>query len=79
MSCLSVYHLSTPDIPNKVLTHLEDIAATLAEQGVHFERWSAQAPVQPGTGQQGVLTAYKGHIDRLMTERGNRLIGRAHV
>ncbi|NER61815.1 acireductone dioxygenase [Pseudomonas sp. MAFF212428] len=72
MSCLSVYHQSTPDIPNKVLTHLEDIAATLAEHGVRFERWSAQAPVQAGTGQDGVLAAYRGPIDRLMTERGYR-------
>ena len=74
MSSLSVFHQSTPGIPNKVLTHLEDIVATLAEQGVHFERWSAQAPVQPGTGQEGVLAAYKGHIDRLLAERGYRQV-----
>ena len=42
MSRLSVYHESTPELPNKVLTHLEDIAATLAEQGIRFERWTAQ-------------------------------------
>ena len=39
MSSLSVYHVSSPDVPNKVLTHFEDIAATLAEQGIHFARW----------------------------------------
>lgn len=33
MSSLSVYHVSSPDLPNKVLTHFDDITATLAEQG----------------------------------------------
>ena len=37
MSSLSVYHVSSPDLPNKVLTHFEDIASTLAEQGVRFD------------------------------------------
>ena len=41
MSSLTVYHQSNPDVPNKVLTHLEDIAATLAEVGVRFERRAA--------------------------------------
>ena len=36
MSSLSVYHVSSPEIPNKVLTHFEDIASTLAEQGVQL-------------------------------------------
>ena len=27
MSSLSVYHVSSPEIPNKVLTHFEDIAS----------------------------------------------------
>ena len=44
MSSLTVYHQTNPDVPNKVLTHLEDIAATLAEVGVRFERWQASAP-----------------------------------
>lgn len=70
MSSLTVYHQSTPDIPNKVLTHLEDIAATLAEQGVRFERWQASAPIQPGASQEEVIAAYQVQIDKLMTERG---------
>jgi len=41
MSSLSVYHVSSPDLPNKVLTHFDDIAATLAEQGIRFDRWQA--------------------------------------
>lgn len=70
MSCLSVYHLSTPDIPNKVLTHLEDIAATLAEHGVRFERWQAQTPIQAGASDQEVIGAYRQSVDKLMAEQG---------
>ncbi|EJM02299.1 hypothetical protein PMI18_02126 [Pseudomonas sp. GM102] len=70
MSSLSVYHVSSPEIPNKVLTHLEDIASTLAEQGVRFDRWQAAAKIQPGASQEEVIAAYQEQIDKLMTERG---------
>ncbi|MDH0640604.1 acireductone dioxygenase, partial [Pseudomonas sp. GD03860] len=70
MSSLTVYHQSTPDIPNKVLTHLEDIAATLAEQGVRFERWHALAPLQSGASDEEVIAAYRQDIDSVMSERG---------
>lgn len=70
MSSLTVYHQSTPDIPNKVLTHLEDIAATLAEQGVRFERWQAAAAIQAGASDQDVIGAYQASIDALKAEKG---------
>lgn len=70
MSSLSVYHVSSPDLPNKVLTHVEDIASTLAEQGVRFDRWQAAAKIQPGASQEEVIAAYQEQIDKLMTERG---------
>lgn len=70
MSSLSVYHVSSPEVPNKVLTHFEDIASTLAEQGVRFDRWQAAAKIQPGASQEEVISAYKEQIDKLMTERG---------
>ncbi|SFW44932.1 acireductone dioxygenase [Pseudomonas sp. NFACC04-2] len=70
MSSLSVYHVSSPDLPNKVLTHFEDIAATLAEQGVRFNRWEAAAKIQPGAGEEDIIAAYQAQIDTLMTERG---------
>lgn len=70
MSSLSVYHQSTPDIPNKVLTHLEDITATLAEQGVRFARWQADVQLQPGASHEEVIGAYQQDIDKLMTECG---------
>ncbi|MGE7957724.1 1,2-dihydroxy-3-keto-5-methylthiopentene dioxygenase [Pseudomonas sp. NPDC089530] len=71
MSSLSVYHLSSPDLPNKVLTHFDDIAATLAERGVGFERWQATTRIEPGASQETVIAAYQEQIDRWMTERGH--------
>ncbi|MDD2046516.1 acireductone dioxygenase [Pseudomonas putida] len=70
MSSLSVYHLSTPDTPNKVLTHLEDIASTLAEHGVRFERWQAAAQIQAGASDQELIDAYQRSIDALKAEKG---------
>ena len=70
MSSLSVYHVSSPEIPNKVLTHLEDIQSTLAEHGVRFDRWQAAAKIQPGASKEEMIAAYQGQIDKLMTERG---------
>lgn len=70
MSYLSVYHESSPEQPGKVLTHVEDIASTLAEVGVRFERWQAAAPVAPGASPDEVIGAYRHEIDKLMQERG---------
>lgn len=70
MSRLSVYHESTPNHPDKVLTHAEDIAATLAEVGVRFERWQASAPIAPGASQVEVIAAYHHEIEKLMSEQG---------
>jgi 1,2-dihydroxy-3-keto-5-methylthiopentene dioxygenase len=70
MSSLSVYHVSSPEIPNKVLTHLEDIQSTLAERGVHFERWQAAAAINASTSHEALIAAYREPIDKLMTERG---------
>ncbi|TRX75939.1 1,2-dihydroxy-3-keto-5-methylthiopentene dioxygenase [Pseudomonas mangiferae] len=70
MSCLSVYHESSPDLPDKVLTDAGDIAATLAEVGVRFERWEAATPVTAGASQDAVIAAYRAQIDTLMGERG---------
>jgi 1,2-dihydroxy-3-keto-5-methylthiopentene dioxygenase len=70
MSYLCVYHVSTPDTPNKVLTHFDDIASTLAEHGVRFDRLQAATRIEPGASQAEVIAAYQEQIDKLMTERG---------
>lgn len=71
MSILSVYHVSSPDLPNKVLTHLEDIASTLAEHGIGFERLSATTPVAAGASEEEVIAAYRDPIGELMAERSH--------
>lgn len=68
MSSLSVYHVSFPAQPNKVLTHLEDIASTLAAVGVTVERREAGVPLKPGASQDEVLAAYAAPLDAWMTE-----------
>lgn len=70
MSILTVYHETAPQQPLKVLTHVEDIAATLAEVGVQLERWEASAPIAAGAAPEEVIAAYRPQIDRLMNERG---------
>ncbi len=72
MSILCVYHLSSPALPNKVLTHHADIAATLAEQGVRFVHTPLELRVRPGTSQDEVLNACREHLDTLMTAQGSK-------
>ena len=70
MSILSVYHESAPEHPIKVLTHFEDIAATLADAGVRLEREQAGASLAADASPDEVIAAYRPQIDRLMSERG---------
>ena len=70
MSYLSVYHQSSPADPHKVLTHRDDIVATLAEHGVRFERCRADAAIQPGGSGEDVIGGCREQVDRLMTEHG---------
>ena len=64
MSYVAVYPVTTPDTPNKVLTHFDDIAATLAEHGVRFERWQP-APIEKGASDAAMIAAYQTQIDAL--------------
>ncbi|HCN46817.1 MAG TPA: acireductone dioxygenase [Pseudomonas sp.] len=65
MSILSVYHQSSPDTPNKVLTHADDIAATLAEQGVRFEQLTPAERIRPGTEPAQVIAALGAQVEAL--------------
>ncbi|QVM92828.1 oxidase [Pseudomonas entomophila] len=71
MSILSVFDPSSPELPNKVLTHHDDIAATLAEQGVRFGRWQSGARLRPGSSEGEVLDACREPLDQLMTAHGS--------
>ncbi|MFL1549410.1 1,2-dihydroxy-3-keto-5-methylthiopentene dioxygenase [Pseudomonas sp. D47] len=64
MSYVAVYHVATPDTPNKVLTHFDDIAKTLAEHGVRFERWQP-SPIEKGASNAEMIAAYQPQIDSL--------------
>ncbi|NNJ14403.1 acireductone dioxygenase [Pseudomonas putida CSV86] len=68
MSILSVYHQSTPDTPNKVLTHADDIATTLAEQCVRFEQREVTQSIRPGTVEAEVTASLGEQIQAMRSE-----------
>lgn len=70
MSSLSVYPQFSPEQPNKVLSHAEDIASTLAAVGVQFVQVPVQAPVVAGISSAEVLAASRGQVDQLLSEYG---------
>lgn len=69
MSRLRVFREDQPDAPQTIDDH-SAIAATLDDIGVRFERWTADAELGPDAGQDEVIAAYKGDIDRLMSQMG---------
>lgn len=71
MSILSVFDRNSPEIANKVLTHHDDIVATLAEQGVRLAHWESGARLRPGSSLDEVLDACRAPLDRLMSEHGS--------
>ena len=70
MSSLTVYHQSSPEYPNKLLTHVEDIASTLAAVGVQFSQVPVQQPVTAGTASDELMAACRVQIDQLLTQHG---------
>ncbi|MGE7993223.1 oxidase [Pseudomonas sp. NPDC089554] len=72
MSILSVFHPESPQQPRKVLTHHEDVATTLAEQGVRLTQQPHDVRIRPGSGEETVLAQARHWLDGLMTEYGSR-------
>jgi 1,2-dihydroxy-3-keto-5-methylthiopentene dioxygenase len=70
MSSLTVYHQSSPEYPNKLLTHAEDITSTLATVGVQFSQLPVQQPVIAGTASDELLAASRAQIDQLISQHG---------
>jgi 1,2-dihydroxy-3-keto-5-methylthiopentene dioxygenase len=63
--------------PSTVMTETRDhalIAELLGREGVRFERWAANAPVQPGASQDEVIAAYRTDIDRIMAEKNYQAV-----
>lgn len=69
MSELKIYAEHDPQHA-QTYTDYAAISALLAEQGVRFERWQANAPLSDAATSEAIIAAYRADIDRLMTENG---------
>lgn len=65
MSRLSVHHQSSPDMPNKVLGHAEDITSTLAAVGIDFRVLDLDVKLQAGVAQEDILSAVAEPVQQL--------------
>jgi 1,2-dihydroxy-3-keto-5-methylthiopentene dioxygenase len=74
MSRLRIYHEQQPEEPLSIHHQHDEIAEQLACVGIRFERWQANQPIKPGATQDEVLAAYRGDIDRLISEKGYRSV-----
>ena len=70
MSRLRIFDETRPQSPLAAIDEHAAIAAELGKVGVRFERWDASQPIAPGASQDEVIAAYRGDIDRLMSEKG---------
>lgn len=70
MSRLSIYPESRPGQPLVETTDFDRIASELRAAGIGFERWSAERDLPEDAGQEAIIAAYRGAIDRLIEERG---------
>ncbi|MFT4045475.1 MAG: cupin [Solimonas sp.] len=70
MTTLVVYSDREPGQPLGTYTGFEEIRDQLAAIGVEFERWEASQPLTPAAGQDEVIAAYRGEIDRLNAKYG---------
>jgi 1,2-dihydroxy-3-keto-5-methylthiopentene dioxygenase len=68
MTILSVYPQTTPELPNKVLTHGEDIVSTLVEVAVRCAQWPTVAVADLSA--ETILVAYQAQIEQLTDETG---------
>lgn len=73
MSTLTIYPDNAPGSA-RVLDDAAEVQRELAAIGVRFERWTAQAPLEPGASQDAVLAAYRPQVEELMAERGYRAV-----
>nr|WP_256837197.1 acireductone dioxygenase [Pseudomonas oleovorans] len=48
MSSLAVYQHTSPELPNKILNHADDIASTLAAAGIDYRQVELPAALRPG-------------------------------
>jgi 1,2-dihydroxy-3-keto-5-methylthiopentene dioxygenase len=70
MSSLIVFHQSTPQVPNKLLTHVEDITSTLAAAGIKFAEVPVQKRVSPGEPEEALLVSSQAQLEQLQAAHG---------
>lgn len=70
MSSISVFTEGDPSNELFASSDAREIAATLDEVGVRFERWETRHDVTPGDPPDRIIEAYRGHIDALMESEG---------
>ncbi|WXL24054.1 hypothetical protein WG219_11890 [Ectopseudomonas mendocina] len=68
MSSLIVFHHVTPQVPNKLLTHEEDIVSTLAAVGITYTEIPVQERVNPGESDDLLLQASRSQLDQLQAD-----------
>jgi len=70
MSSLAVHLHTSPELPNKVLNHADDIASTLAAVGIDYRRLELPAPLRPGCEQAEFDAAYGLWLQAFMGREG---------
>lgn len=70
MSFLNLYAADKPQAVELSLTDGDQIQAFLADQGVRYERWQAEQPLNEGADQDAILAAYGHEVARLKEEHG---------
>lgn len=70
MSSLSVHLNTSPELPNKVLNHADDIASTLAAVGIDYRRLELPQALRPGCEDSEFDATYGLWLQALMGEQG---------
>jgi 1,2-dihydroxy-3-keto-5-methylthiopentene dioxygenase len=68
MTALWIFDENASSAAARAETDESAITRSLAERGVHFERWPAPAELAPGAGPDEVMAAYRVPIERLRAE-----------
>ena len=71
MSSLAVYPHTSPELPNKVLNHADDIASTLSAVGIDYRQLELPAALRPGCEQAEFDAAYGLWLQAFMGKEGH--------
>jgi 1,2-dihydroxy-3-keto-5-methylthiopentene dioxygenase len=74
MTLLQIMPEDAPDVVSLRTEDVAKIAAELAQLGVAFEQWTADAVLPDDADQDAVLAAYRADVDRLSSAGGYQLV-----